>query len=554
MLCDDASPHIINCVIDSNFGAGVVSDGSDSDPVITGCTFTSNAGMAVYSEYGQPEISNCVIRGNGNAGGSPGIFLFHSDATIVNCTIVSNSSEDGYGGLYCEASNPTIANCIVWDNLPAEIIGDGPLVTYSNIKGGCAGAGNIDADPLFVDPAVHDYRINPISPCIDAGNNGAVPAGVTTDIDGNPRFVDDPMTEDTGIGDPPIVDMGSSEYQADATGMWVFPVEELVSKGNYGGPFTPNSMVYYVRNYDAAPIQYFASKTQPWVELSATGGTVPAGGTVEVTVSIADSANVLPNGIYEDLVEFFNESTHEGDTARPVSLLIGVPVPVFLFDLEDNPGWAVEEMWEFGQPTGQGGEYFGYPDPTSGYTGDNVYGYNLDGDYANTIGGPYYLTTTAIDCSVLTEVSVRFRRWLNSDYQPYVYSTFDASADGVNWTPIWANGDAAITENAWSEQIYDLSAVADNQATVYLRWGHEVAGAGAWIYSGWNIDDIEIWAVVPSPQCPADVNIDGVVDIDDLFQVLGAWGACSGCPEDFNNDNVVDIDDLFFVLAEWGPC
>jgi hypothetical protein len=54
--------------------------------------------------------------------------------------------------------------------------------------------------------------------------------------------------------------------------------------------------------------------------------------------------------------------------------------------------------------------------------------------------------------------------------------------------------------------------------------------------------------------CPADLNDDAQVDIDDLFQVLGAWGACDNCPEDINDDSVVDVDDLFMILGEWGPC
>ena len=54
--------------------------------------------------------------------------------------------------------------------------------------------------------------------------------------------------------------------------------------------------------------------------------------------------------------------------------------------------------------------------------------------------------------------------------------------------------------------------------------------------------------------CPADVNGSGMVDIDDLFDVLGAWGTCEDCPEDVNNDGLVDIDDVFDVLAGWGPC
>ena len=67
---------------------------------------------------------------------------------------------------------------------------------------------------------------------IDAGSNGAVPAdsadldgdGDTSerapvDLDGNPRFVDDPVTADTGVSDPPdytdIVDMGAYEFFLD---------------------------------------------------------------------------------------------------------------------------------------------------------------------------------------------------------------------------------------------------------------------------------------------------------------------------------------------------
>ena len=53
---------------------------------------------------------------------------------------------------------------------------------------------------------------------------------------------------------------------------------------------------------------------------------------------------------------------------------------------------------------------------------------------------------------------------------------------------------------------------------------------------------------------PADLNGDGKVNIDDLFQILGAWGMCDDCPEDLNDDGKVNIDDLFVILGEWGPC
>jgi hypothetical protein len=38
------------------------------------------------------------------------------------------------------------------------------------------------------------------------------------DLDGNPRFVDDPFAEDAGPGTPPVVDIGAYEYQADCLG------------------------------------------------------------------------------------------------------------------------------------------------------------------------------------------------------------------------------------------------------------------------------------------------------------------------------------------------
>jgi len=49
------------------------------------------------------------------------------------------------------------------------------------------------------------------SSCIDAGDNAAVPAGISFDLDGNPRFVDSPFSPDTGNGTAPLVDMGPYE-------------------------------------------------------------------------------------------------------------------------------------------------------------------------------------------------------------------------------------------------------------------------------------------------------------------------------------------------------
>jgi len=47
-----------------------------------------------------------------------------------------------------------------------------------------------------------------------------------------------------------------------------------------------------------------------------------------------------------------------------------------------------------------------------------------------------------------------------------------------------------------------------------------------------------------------DINGDGVVDIDDLFEVLAHWGEPGGSA-DVNNDGIVNVEDLLIVLANW---
>ncbi len=73
-----------------------------------------------------------------------------------------------------------------------------------------------------------------------------MPKGIDTDLDGNPRFVDDPCTDDTGNpGAPgPIVDMGAYEFQPslcpwdlDCTGS--VGVSDLLSLLGSWGPCPP---------------------------------------------------------------------------------------------------------------------------------------------------------------------------------------------------------------------------------------------------------------------------------------------------------------------------
>lgn len=161
---------------------------------------------------------------------------------------------------------------------------------------------------------------------------------------------------------------------------------------------------------------------------------------------------------------------------------------IYSANMNSNPGWTLQGQWAYGTPTGGGGQY-GNPDPTGGHTGSNVIGYNLSGDYANSLGETY-ATTQAIDCSDFSDVQLSFYRWLNVETNSYDHAYIRVSNDGSSWMQVWENT-GAVTDNAWTQVTYDISAVADGQSTVYVRW---VMGSTdtSWQYSGWNIDDVEI--------------------------------------------------------------
>ena len=164
-----------------------------------------------------PLVINCIFSGNTASSSGGAMLNIDSSPTITNCTFSENTTyTENAGGIYNSGrSFPIVNNSIFWSNVGGEIVdskGSVAIVRYSDVQGGYVGEGNIDIDPIFVDPDNDDYRLSSDSTCIDAADNTAVPKGIDTDLDGNPRFVDDPDTKDTGFGDPPIVDMGAYEF------------------------------------------------------------------------------------------------------------------------------------------------------------------------------------------------------------------------------------------------------------------------------------------------------------------------------------------------------
>jgi len=282
VLRSESGPE--NCVIDLEGSAWAldVSFGQGPETVIEGFTIANGSASyaaGMYIRSSSPTISTCIFAGNVATWSYGGAVLsIYSDSSFINCLFFDNHTAgyDGQGGaLYCFGGSPVlgqctfvgnvaterggavtisdgaaaILNCVLWDNyapagpqlaLEEEYWDPSVYVSYTDMSGGADavwvdddgllewGPGNIDADPLFLDPNNADLRLLPGSPCIDAADNSAVPADtldldgdgdtdepIPFDLDGNPRFVDDPGMPDCGNGTPPLVDMGAYEFQGE---------------------------------------------------------------------------------------------------------------------------------------------------------------------------------------------------------------------------------------------------------------------------------------------------------------------------------------------------
>jgi hypothetical protein len=171
------------------------SGGGASGGTLNHCTLTGNSADSGGGAH-ESTLNHCTLTGNSASSGGGGA----AGGTLNNCTLTGNWATEFGGG----AGWSTLNNCIVYFNSAGK---DGPnhWNDYVTLNYCCTtplptnGVGNITLDPLFVNAAGDDLRLQSNSPCINAGLNAYAPG--STDLDGNPRIVSG------------TVDMGAYEFQ-----------------------------------------------------------------------------------------------------------------------------------------------------------------------------------------------------------------------------------------------------------------------------------------------------------------------------------------------------
>ncbi len=164
-ICSDGGQQTIKgCVFENNF-SGAVRDYSTVGSTFDNCTFRGNSsqrdGAAVY--FNKATFNHCLFVGNVAFGSywndiwypSLGGAVFNMNTAVFkNCTFFKNWAEYG-DAIYDLAMGEVYVDNCIFRGSENQIYVEPywPMfVRYSNIQGGREGEGNIDVDPLFVEP------------------------------------------------------------------------------------------------------------------------------------------------------------------------------------------------------------------------------------------------------------------------------------------------------------------------------------------------------------------------------------------------------------------
>ncbi len=157
--------NILSYCILENSNSGIWID-STAVVSISNCMIINCPDNGLNSYYGEQDIDRVVIAYNSSSTADEGLYMEGVNSIIDNLTFYGN----GLANFNVINSELFIRNSIIRE-LNGTISSSGSNITieYSNVQGGYSGNGNIDVNPMFVNPNEYNYSLSEGSPCIDAG-------------------------------------------------------------------------------------------------------------------------------------------------------------------------------------------------------------------------------------------------------------------------------------------------------------------------------------------------------------------------------------------------
>ncbi|MFC1715984.1 T9SS type A sorting domain-containing protein [Candidatus Poribacteria bacterium] len=495
---------LLNASAIDSYGGGIrCTDSSsptiDSNIIIGNLVGINGGGISCEDNSNPVIINNVIVRNIAVSGG--GISCANGSApTLINNTISENSAETGGGGIDCrDSSLPEGLNNVLWADSPIEIFvdsGSGMDITYSDIQGGWPGAGNISANPVFVNAASNDYQLTNNSPCIGKGITGQnVPS---IDIKGNDRPEPSGSNPDMGAYESSLPVLGptitsvspSNILQGTADQDLTINGTNLLSGATVsftGDGITLNSLAFVGSTELTANISVASDASVGFRSITVTNpdGQVYTGVNMLTIGNVISGAGGVTVGIEAKRIVSNGESFSASITVEGVADLMG-----FQLDVTFDPA-----MFEAIQVN------------TGALFSDSSAVFCLGGQIDNNTG-----TVAGIACARIDGGTVGGSG---------VLTIIEFRAIGVG------NGQIGL-------QNVKLSDPNANGIPVVVT-------------------DITI-AVTGSP--PWDVNKDGIVDPSDLVAVAERFGEIITQPvipnPDVNGDGIVDIFDIILVIQHFG--
>ncbi len=191
-------------------------------------------------------------------------------------------------------------------------------------------------------------------------------------------------------------------------------------------------------------------------------------------------------------------------------------------DFSTDTGWTgySADLWErLPAAASTGCSYGADPAQDHSASSDNtILGFNIGGCYSNSISA-YTITSPVIDCTGYTGVQMQFFRVLGVESSSYDDATLEAF-DGTSWQILYANPASSFADTTWTEQLLDVSTLADNNPGFQIRYTMGAADSSI-NGCGWNIDDVLIYTfddycVNMSPLSSAAAGVTGSTAIHGL--------------------------------------
>lgn len=226
-------------------------------------------------------------------------------------------------------------------------------------------------------------------------------------------------------------------------------------------------------------------------------GSLPPGLTASVVGTPARlqvSGTPQTSGVYSFTLEVKDAKQYTATRQFEINVIPAPYVAPFHDNFSTDKGWLTGLTWSRGSAVAYNpSDWPSRSEPGTDYSPGNdnmILGDTIGGDFARGQGSVYYAVSPVVDCSALTTVRLRLRRWLGCTSN--ASATIDASTDGgVTWTNMWAKTPyLMLTDQNWTLMDVDITSLAAGNPTVQVRFG--IGESDYFRHTGWCIDDVAI--------------------------------------------------------------